>query len=216
MTLTKRALRQSVRQTRRSLSRVQQQQAAQRLCMRLLRSRWFKASQKIGFYWPSDGEISTLPLLKWAARLNKQCFLPVIQYSPLVHAAPTIAQSPSDQNGFGQSALTLLRQQLMFRRYYPGDRLSRNRYQIPEPALHRTTLHLDQLDLVLVPLVAFDSNANRLGMGAGFYDRAFARASGAPWRIGVAHDLQKVAQLPVDVWDVPLHGVMTDRAFYSA
>ena len=64
-------------------------------------------------------------------------------------------------------------------------------------------------DIILTPLVGFDRSGNRLGQGAGHYDRAFAAHPGA-WRIGVAYALQEVALYP-DPWDVPLHAIATDK-----
>jgi 5-formyltetrahydrofolate cyclo-ligase len=65
-------------------------------------------------------------------------------------------------------------------------------------------------DIILTPLVAFDSRLNRLGQGAGYYDRAFAQFPDA-WRIGVAWSMQQVESLPADPWDVPLHAVVTEK-----
>ncbi|GAA0311469.1 5-formyltetrahydrofolate cyclo-ligase [Sphingomonas oligophenolica] len=65
-------------------------------------------------------------------------------------------------------------------------------------------------DIVLTPLVAFDSALNRLGQGAGYYDRAFAQFPDA-WRVGVAWSMQRVESLPADAWDVPLHALITER-----
>ena len=65
-------------------------------------------------------------------------------------------------------------------------------------------------DIVLTPLVAFDDALNRLGQGAGFYDRAFARVPGA-WRLGIAWSVQQLLMIDPDPWDVPLHAVVTDR-----
>lgn len=64
-------------------------------------------------------------------------------------------------------------------------------------------------DIVLTPLVGFDARGNRLGFGAGFYDRAFAACPGA-WRVGVAWSVQQVAALPAERWDVPLHAIVTE------
>ncbi|MEP9401132.1 5-formyltetrahydrofolate cyclo-ligase [Sphingomonas sp. VNH70] len=64
-------------------------------------------------------------------------------------------------------------------------------------------------DIILTPLVGFDSRCNRLGQGAGHYDRAFARWPDA-LRIGIAWSVQRVAALPVDPWDVPLHLIATE------
>lgn len=65
-------------------------------------------------------------------------------------------------------------------------------------------------DIVLTPLVAFDDALNRLGQGAGFYDRAFARLPDA-WRLGIAWSVQQLLMIDVDPWDVPLHAVVTER-----
>mgnify|MGYP001455042479 CR=1 FL=1 len=74
------------------------------------------------------------------------------------------------------------------------------------------------LDLLIVPLSAFDAAARRIGMGGGFYDRTFAfsriRPCMAPKLVGLAHDFQRVEQLPIEPWDVPLHGVVTDKRCY--
>ncbi len=63
--------------------------------------------------------------------------------------------------------------------------------------------------VLLVPLVGFDRRGARLGQGGGSYDRWFAAHPDA-WRIGIAWSVQEVATLPVDAWDVPLHGIVTE------
>jgi 5-formyltetrahydrofolate cyclo-ligase len=65
-------------------------------------------------------------------------------------------------------------------------------------------------DIVLTPLLAFDSHLNRLGQGAGYYDRAFARFPDA-WRVGVAWSVQQVENLPHEPWDMPLHAIITEK-----
>ena len=94
--------------------------------------------------------------------------------------------------------------------------LRSNSFGIAEPVAGKLRIEPRQLDAVLLPLVAFDRNGCRLGMGAGFYDRAFAfkRNSGInkrPLMIGLAHHFQEVQQLPTDSWDVPLDAIITDR-----
>jgi len=65
-------------------------------------------------------------------------------------------------------------------------------------------------DVILTPLVGFDRRLNRLGQGAGHYDRAFARYEAA-WRVGVAWSVQEVPAIPADIWDVPLHAIITEE-----
>ena len=69
-------------------------------------------------------------------------------------------------------------------------------------------------DLVLTPLVAFDRALNRVGQGAGHYDRAFAQYPGAI-RIGVAWSVQEVAAIVPDPWDAPLHAIVTEQEWIT-
>ncbi|MDO4777789.1 MAG: 5-formyltetrahydrofolate cyclo-ligase [Cardiobacteriaceae bacterium] len=70
------------------------------------------------------------------------------------------------------------------------------------------------LDLVIVPLVAWDDAGHRLGMGGGFYDRTFAQSPRPPlW--GFAYDCQQVAALPRAPWDVGLEAIATERGFVA-
>lgn len=64
--------------------------------------------------------------------------------------------------------------------------------------------------LIVTPLLGFDRGMNRIGQGAGFYDRAFAQCPQA-MRIGVAWSVQEVAALACDPWDVPLHAIATEK-----
>ena len=76
------------------------------------------------------------------------------------------------------------------------------------------------LDLVLVPLVAFDARGTRLGMGAGFYDRYFEflrhrRTWLRPRLLGVAFDVQRLEHIATFDHDVPLWGIVTERGIYG-
>ena len=68
-------------------------------------------------------------------------------------------------------------------------------------------------DLLLVPLSAFDGEGNRIGYGAGHYDRAIARLRQKgrhPRLIGIAFDCQEVAEVPAEAHDVRLEAVLTE------
>lgn len=69
-------------------------------------------------------------------------------------------------------------------------------------------------DIILTPLVAFDAALNRLGQGAGYYDRAFDALPDA-WRLGIAWSVQQVAALPTDPWDMPLHAILTEQGMLT-
>ena len=86
---------------------------------------------------------------------------------------------------------------------------------ITEPDDSLPPIDLTTLDAVLVPLVAFKRDGSRLGMGAGFYDRAFEfrrePAVKLPVLVGVAHDFQECKTLEPDHWDVPLDVIITNN-----
>jgi len=76
---------------------------------------------------------------------------------------------------------------------------------------------LQDIDLILIPLVGWDETGGRLGMGAGFYDRVlqpFAQ-SDTPIRAGVAYQLQKVRAVPVEPWDIRLHMVLSETGWFT-
>lgn len=97
--------------------------------------------------------------------------------------------------------------------------MTHNRYGILEPQLNCSHVSpVAQLDMILMPLVAFDSKGNRLGMGGGFYDRTLAHLpknkAQRPTLIGIAHQCQFVDALPVASWDIPLDYIITDERIY--
>jgi 5-formyltetrahydrofolate cyclo-ligase len=81
------------------------------------------------------------------------------------------------------------------------------KFGVREAAPHCAEIPLNQLDLVLVPGVAFDARGRRLGRGKGFYDRLLADVRGA--KCGVAFDEQMVATVPVGPRDIPLNCILT-------
>lgn len=176
-----------MRQRRRSLSAQAQTAAAHKLLIRCSRNPLVRSAQSLAFYWPSDGEISPLPLMHLALRRGRRCYLPAVDSRTL---------------------------RMTFKRYRHGDPLTRNAFGIPEPTAFAASIPANMLDVVFMPLVAFDANGNRLGMGGGFYDRAFAKLRGRkPLRIGLAHSCQKVPELCQQSWDVPLHGICSEKTF---
>jgi len=106
---------------------------------------------------------------------------------------------------------------LQFAAWRAGTDVQANRYGIPEPAAPvDSRLAPADLDVVLVPLLGFDRGGNRLGSGAGFYDRSFAFLRDAqrparPVLVGIGYHFQEVPQIGAEAWDVALDFVATDR-----
>lgn len=186
---SKQALRRTLRQSRRQLTRQQQRTAAQGLLRRFRSNPSLARSRSVALYYANDGELDPALLARWLWSCGKRVYLPVLH---------------PRHNG-----------ELLFLPWHRHTLMARNRFGIPEPAsAPRRTPALWTLDLILTPLVGFDGAGQRLGMGGGFYDRSLARLLSRPGRRrpalwGVAHDCQEVAQLPCEPWDIPLDGVMT-------
>jgi 5-formyltetrahydrofolate cyclo-ligase len=150
--------------------------------------------RRLGLYIPSKGELDCLPLLNRALWMGATCFLPVI---------PRARQ-----------------RMLWFSRLGDRPHWGLNRYGIPEYG-HRgfNRLRAADLDILFLPLLGFDQAGYRMGMGGGYYDASLAflarrKRWHRPRLIGLAFDAQQVERLPVDPWDIPLDGVITERAYY--
>jgi len=87
--------------------------------------------------------------------------------------------------------------------------LSKNHYGILEPSIN-DAVNNPIFEVMLMPLAAFDHAGNRLGMGAGFYDRYLASLPSKPLLIGCAHSIQKTDLVPTDEWDQPMDAVVTE------
>ena len=185
------ALRRSLRARRRGLTHAQQRRAAQRLLRILVRTPAFRRSHRIACYFPADGEIDPRPIMRQVWQSGRQCYVPILRAGRRLRFAPVA----------------------------PAARLVRNRLNILEPAHAHTAIAARALDLILMPLVAFDAGGQRLGMGGGYYDRTLAflhrRARIKPRLVGIAHDFQRVEKLPAHAWDVRMHAVATDRRYYT-
>lgn len=191
--LDRRELRRQLRRRRRALTPHQRRLASRELCRRLRGLPELQRARRVALYLPNDGEIDPRPLIDWLVARRAQVYLPVLR--------------PLSDN------------RLWFVRYHAGTRMTRNRFGIAEPdtrfgAQRANRLPAWALDTVLLPLVGFDDDGQRIGMGGGFYDRTFAfvrHRRPSPRLIGIAHDCQRVDSLPVASWDVPLDAIVSDQ-----
>lgn len=103
-----------------------------------------------------------------------------------------------------------------FYSFKKGDELVENRFHILEPKNQPENLVLeDKIDVIIVPLVAFDNKGNRMGMGGGYYDRMLKKVRKDCLVIGVAYEFQLVDELLVEEWDMPMDIVITDKNCYE-
>lgn len=194
-----RLLRRDVRRARRQLpARVRATElraatAAMAKCLRL------RAGQHVAFYAPLREEFPTAELMRLAWQRGCIVYLPVIAHRRLrllrFAAVPRPSALPKG------------------RKAPANHRLRRNALGIEEPATPRHQWRrARELDVIAMPLVAFDAKGHRLGMGGGYYDRALAGTAGRkPWRVGLAHTCQQLLHVPRRPWDMPLDAVLTGQ-----
>jgi 5-formyltetrahydrofolate cyclo-ligase len=189
--MNKSDLRKLIRHKRRSLTPRRRQHAARRLLSQLHQSSQFLSAKRVALYLTNDGEIDTQFVLRDLQQRGKQAYLPVLHPLKPGH--------------------------LSFIRYNRNSRMRTNRYGISEPDFrygHACPARF--LDVICLPLVAFDQRGNRLGMGGGYYDRtlAFMHQPGKqPRLIGCAYEFQQVPQLPAESWDIPIRAIATEASF---
>ena len=182
-------LRQQFRHIRRSLTPDQQTRHALLIKQNINTLLGFSTQLKIAAYSAVQGEISLSPWI--ADNLNQQIYLPKLY--------------------------EIITPQLRFAALTEQTTWEKNRFNIVEPDVHwGDCLPARKLDIILVPLVAFDRTGCRVGMGGGYYDRSLAfRCSRKKWLkprlIGVAHSCQEHTQLPRRSWDVPLDTIITEN-----
>jgi 5-formyltetrahydrofolate cyclo-ligase len=179
-------LRREVRAKRRALPASARREADRAIRAHIRSLPEYRRARRIALFLAFDGEPSLAPLVDTARRHRKQIYVPVLH------------------------GMTMT-----FAELEPGARLATNFFGIMEPKLG---LEIDarELDLVLTPLVAFDDRGVRIGVGRGYYDRAFKfLRHRSIWRrpklLGVAYELQRVEPLTPSSWDIPLWGVVTEK-----
>jgi 5-formyltetrahydrofolate cyclo-ligase len=96
---------------------------------------------------------------------------------------------------------------MSFKRWHPVDTLVEAPFGFLQPGDDQACA---LPDIILTPLLSFDRQGNRIGQGAGHYDRYFASHPHAI-RIGVAWSVQQVAAVPVEAWDIPLDAIVTEE-----
>lgn len=186
------ALRDSLRQARQDLNTEEQSAAAESLHALVVDQDFFTNASHIAFYQGVDGEIDPKSLLDKALAEGKTCYL------------PTLSKETRDQ--------------MLFAPYDHETDLIENEWGIGEPPLPEEEVSATNFDLVFVPLVGFDENCFRLGMGKGFYDRTFSfkifNRRSRPLLVGLAHECQRTDPFPTASWDVRLDAVITAEKIY--
>jgi 5-formyltetrahydrofolate cyclo-ligase len=193
--MDKQSLRQQIKAERHLLTSQTLKRHSLQLLRRAVNYKPFRQSRRIAFYLGVAGEMDPRPLLEEALQSGKTPYLPILRSYPV--------------------------KRLWFAPYAYQSKLIPNIFGIPEPSNRSRLLTMPwSLDMVFVPLVAFDRQGHRLGMGGGYYDRTFAFKRlrthlKGPKLIGLAHEFQYRSHLDSNPWDIPLDAVITESNLYT-
>ncbi len=182
---SKSELRSTLRQHRRLLSTDEQTAARQKITRQVYTLPQWSGVRRIAIYHPADGEIGTEDIVQRCHSEGIAVYLPVL--------------GPESSMVFAQWA--------------SDEELLPNSFGIFEPPASASHCALAKLDIVFLPVIGWDRSGGRLGMGAGYYDRALAGITG-PLLVGLAHRGQEVDRIPQDSWDIPLDVIVTDAEIY--
>lgn len=178
--MTKAQLRREIAEKRRALDSLWIANASLCMVAQLQRLDAFKTAQRIALYKTIAGEVDLECLFAACWDLGKRTSIPVFNRTLKIYELAEI------------SAKT---------QYITGN------YGIQEPE-HPSLVPIDDMDLMIVPGVAFDANGNRLGRGGGYYDRLLEGFSGTT--AAVAFEFQLFSEIPHESYDIPVNYIVTE------
>ncbi|MGB9760944.1 MAG: 5-formyltetrahydrofolate cyclo-ligase [Caldimicrobium sp.] len=183
--MDKKELRKKFKDLRESLSEKEWFEYSKSICQKLIDSSFFKNSQRIAFYYPVNKEVNLTIAIEEALKQGKEIFLPKTH---------------------------LKEKRLSFHKVTDLARLSPGVFGIFEPPSIDSPIEACELDLILVPGLAFDLKKYRLGYGGGFYDRFLKETKAL--KIGIAFSFQIIEKLPQDPWDEKMDYILTEEGFF--
>ncbi len=184
-------VRSQIKSEREKIPKHYQQMVSFRISELVAELKEYRTAKSIAAYVAIQGECDPKPLLDRARQEGKTtCLAKIVKRNRPLMFGPFDNQTKLVQSGFGLFEPDI------------------------EPEL---LLSGSELDLVILPMVGFDDNCNRLGMGGGYYDRTFEFLKSertAPTMVGIAYEQQKLDAIETNDWDVPLDYVVTELQVY--
>ncbi len=179
-------LRSRIRSRLKSITATERAAASARIGEQVRATGFWRAARTVLFYAPMPDEVDVWPLLAEARGQGKRVALPRFTTQARSYRAAQVNDLERD--------------------------LVAGEFGIREPAAHCPELELAEVDLMLVPGLAFDATGRRLGRGKGFYDRWLAGFPGMT--CGVALAEQMVEEIPVSGHDIPMRCVVTPAGVF--
>ncbi len=184
----KNSLRNTIKHIRKNTSQGFRTHASQLICTKIKSLDYYRKAKHIALYFTINGEVDLHSIWNTAPLQGKFCYFPVL------HTDYSLSFLPAT----------------------PSTTFKKNHFGILEPDISlEHAIAPQDLDLIILPLVGFDSQCRRLGMGSGSYDRTLQHLDNTIL-LGVAYQFQHMNIINAQPWDVPLHAVITEQSIYEA
>ncbi|ATW01737.1 5-formyltetrahydrofolate cyclo-ligase [Candidatus Legionella polyplacis] len=181
------SLREKQQKIRKSFPIFYQNLVSNIICKKISLLKKYYLSKNIALYWPIKGEINLNPLWLYSLLNKKKCYFPFMKKNKTLSFLQAKSNTP----------------------------FIKNKYNILEPDCKKSKkIALKKLDIIFIPIVAFDKNCNRLGMGYGYYDRTLSYKKNIPTLIGVAYDTQYIHHINKNHWDISINLIITQYSTY--
>ncbi|MFW2489532.1 5-formyltetrahydrofolate cyclo-ligase [Clostridium chromiireducens] len=186
----KKTLRKEILTKRKDIDNVEKEKMDKKILNKFYESKFYKDSTNIFVYISYDSEIDTRLIINKALKDNKKIYVPRTEFETRIMDAVEIKSF---------------------------DNLIKSNYGILEPSKNEPCINPNELDLIVVPGVAFDRNGGRMGYGAGFYDRYFKKITKDNIeriiKLALAYNFQVLDKVPMNEQDVPVDFIITEKEF---
>lgn len=186
----KKILRKEILKKRENIDIDNKEKMDKEIIKRFCESKYYKEAKRMFIYISYGTEINTKGIITKALNENKEIYVPRTEFHTRIMDAVEIISF---------------------------DNLIESSYGILEPLKEEPEINPNELDLIVVPGVAFDRNGGRMGYGAGFYDRYFKKIQKENvkriTKIALAYDFQVVDKVPMNKQDIPVDYIITEKEF---
>lgn len=186
----KKVLRKEILEKRDNIDLVKRKEMDKKILNKFYETQYYNDAEKIFIYISYASEINTKEIINKALKDNKKIYVPRTEFK---------------SRNMDAVEITSL------------DNLLESTYGILEPSTEESKTEPNELDLIVVPGVAFDRNGGRMGYGAGFYDRYFKKINkeniSKIVKLALAYEFQILDKVPMNSQDVPVDYIITENEF---
>lgn len=184
----KKTLRKEILAKRKNIDIIEKEEMDKKILDKLCENKYYREAKKIFIYISYDSEINTKSIINKALIDKKKIYVPRTEFKTRLMDAVEIISL---------------------------DNLLENEYGILEPSIKEHHIDPNELDLIVVPGVAFDRTGGRMGYGAGFYDRYFKKINKdnikTIVKLALAYEFQVLEKVPMNEDDVPVNYIITEK-----